>query len=163
MIVVKIYNSMETELTNDEGPVSENLKIFRHFYYAKMCNLIGLNGVTKEYVDSLTAPDFECTYIDIRSGGFAELHFERIVPKTVSMGASLAVSPLHADVTHELRVSEEIVSATSEETEASTDKEALIESINKVIKETPDVPETTEVPETPVPVKRGRGRPKKNQ
>lgn len=135
---------METELTNDEGPVSENLKLFRHFYYAKMCNLIGLNGVTKEYVNSLTAPDFECTYIDVRSGGFAELHFERIVPKPAA--------PV-----------KETVETKVEETEASTDKEALIESINKVIEETPDVPETPEVPETPAPVKRGRGRPKKNQ
>lgn len=135
---------METELTNDEGPVSENLKLFRHFYYAKMCNLIGLNGVTKEYVNSLTAPDFECTYIDVRNGGFAELHFERIVPKP-------------AATVHETKVEE------PEEHEASTDKEALIESINKVIEETPDAPETPEVPETPAPVKRGRGRPKKNQ
>lgn len=135
---------METELTNDEGPVSENLKLFRHFYYAKMCNLIGLNGVTKEYVNSLTAPDFECTYIDVRNGGFAELHFERIVPKPAA--------PV-----------EETVETKVEETEASTDKEALIESINKVIEETPDAPETPEVPETPAPVKRGRGRPKKNQ
>ena len=141
MIVVKFYNSMETELTNDEGPVSENLKLFRHFYYAKMCNLIGLNGVTKEYVNSLTAPDFECTYIDVRNGGFAELHFERIVPKP-------------AATVHETKV---------EEPEASTDKEALIESINKVIEETPDALETPEVPETSAPVKRGRGRPKKNQ
>lgn len=141
MIVVKFYNSMETELTNDEGQVSENLKLFRHFYYAKMCNLIGLNGVTKEYVNSLTAPDFECTYIDVRNGGFAELHFERIVPKP-------------AATVHETKV---------EEPEASTDKEALIESINKVIEETPDALETPEVPETPAPVKRGRGRPKKNQ
>jgi len=141
MIVVNFYNSMETELTNDEGPVSENLKLFRHFYYAKMCNLIGLNGVTKEYVNSLTAPDFECTYIDVRNGGFAELHFERIVPKP-------------AVPVQETKV---------EEPEASTDKEALIESINKVIEETPDAPETPEVPETPAPVKRGRGRPKKNQ
>ena len=144
MIVVKFYNSMETELTNDEGPVSENLKLFRHFYYAKMCNLIGLNGVTKEYVNSLTAPDFECTYIDVRNGGFAELHFERIVPKP-------------AAPVQEIKVEE------PEEPEASTDKEALIESINKVIEETPDAPETPEVPETPAPVKRGRGRPKKNQ
>lgn len=135
---------METELTNDEGPVSENLKLFRHFYYAKMCNLIGLNGVTKEYVNSLTAPDFECTYIDVRSGGFAELHFERIVPKPAA--------PV-----------QETVETKVEESEASTDKEALIESINKVIEETPDAPETPEVPETPAPVKRGRGRPKKNQ
>lgn len=135
---------METELTNDEGPVSENLKLFRHFYYAKMCNLIGLNGVTKEYVNSLTAPDFECTYIDVRNGGFAELHFERIVPKPTA--------PVH-----------ETVETKVEEPEASTDKEALIESINKVIEETPDAPETPEVPETPAPVKRGRGRPKKNQ
>lgn len=147
MIVVKFYNSMETELTNDEGPVSENLKLFRHFYYAKMCNLIGLNGITKEYVNSLTAPDFECTYIDVRSGGFAELHFERIVPKPAVSCAG----------TTETKVKE------PKETEASTDKEALIESINKVIEETPDAPETSEVPETPAPVKRGRGRPKKNQ
>lgn len=135
---------METELTNDEGPVSENLKLFRHFYYAKMCNLIGLNGITKEYVNSLTAPDFECTYIDVRSGGFAELHFERIVPKPAA--------PV-----------QETVETKVEESEASTDKEALIESINKVIEETPYAPETPEVPETPAPVKRGRGRPKKNQ
>ncbi len=135
---------METELTTNEGPVSENLKLFRHFYYAKMCNLIGLNGVTKEYVNSLTAPDFECTYIDVRSGGFAELHFERIVPKP-------------AAPVQETKVEE------PEEPETSTDKEALIESINKVIEETPDAPETPEVPETPAPVKRGRGRPKKNQ
>lgn len=144
MIVVKFYNSMEIELTNDEGPVSENLKLFRHFYYAKMCNLIGLNGVTKEYVNSLTAPDFECTYIDVRNGGFVELHFERIVPKS-------------AATVYETKVE------APEEPEASTDKEALIESINKVIEETPDAPETPEVPETPAPVKRGRGRPKKNQ
>lgn len=144
MIVVNFYNSMETELTTNEGPVSENLKLFRHFYYAKMCNLIGLNGVTKEYVNSLTAPDFECTYIDVRNGGFAELHFERIVPKP-------------AAPVQETKVEEQ------EEPEASTDKEALIESINKVIEETPDAPETPEVPETPAPVKRGRGRPKKNQ
>lgn len=135
---------METELTTNEGPVSENLKLFRHFYYAKMCNLIGLNGVTKEYVNSLTAPDFECTYIDVRSGGFAELHFERIVPKTA----------VPVQKTVETKVEE------TKESEASTDKEALIESINKVIEETPDAPE---VPETPAPVKRGRGRPKKNQ
>ena len=138
---------METELTNDEGPVSENLKIFRHFYYAKMCNLVGLNGITKEYVNSLTAPDFECTYIDVRNGGFAELHFERIVPKPAA--------PVKEIV--ETKVEE------LEETEASTDKEALIKSINKVIEETPDAPETPEVHETPAPVKRGRGRPKKNQ
>lgn len=144
MIVVNFYNSMETELTTNEGPVSENLKLFRHFYYAKMCNLIGLNGVTKEYVNSLTAPDFECTYIDVRSGGFAELHFERIVPKT----------EVPVQKTVETKVEE------PKEPEASTDKEALIESINKVIEETPDAPE---VPETPAPVKRGRGRPKKNQ
>jgi len=147
MIVVKFYNSMETELINDEGPVSENLKLFRHFYYSKMCNLIGLNGVTKEYVNSLTAPDFECTYIDVRSGGYAELHFERIVPKPAA--------PVQEIV--EAKVKE------LEESAASTDKEALIESINKVIEETPDAPETPEVPETPAPVKRGRGRPKKNQ
>jgi len=144
MIVVNFYNSMETELTTNEGPVSENLKLFRHFYYAKMCNLIGLNGITKEYVNSLTAPDFECTYIDVRSGGFAELHFERIVPKP-------------AAPVQETKIEE------PEVPEASTDKEALIESINKVIEETPDAPETPEVPETPAPVKRGRGRPKKNQ
>lgn len=138
---------METELTNDEGQVSENLKLFRHFYYAKMCNLIGLNGVTKEYVNSLTAPDFECTYVDVRSGGFVELHFERIVPKPEA--------PVQETV--ETNVTE------SEEPEASTDKEALIESINKVIEETPDAQKTPEVPETPAPVKRGRGRPKKNQ
>ena len=138
---------METELTTNEGPVSENLKLFRHFYYAKMCNLIGLNGVTKEYVNSLTAPDFECTYIDVRNGGFAELHFERIVPKPAAPVQETKVEG-------------------PEEPEASTDKEALIESINKVIEETPDAPdapETPEVPETPAPVKRGRGRPKKNQ
>ena len=141
---------METELSNDDGPVSENLKLFRHFYYAKMCNLIGLNGVTKEYVNSLTAPDFECTYIDVRSGGFAELHFERIEPKkpTEIMKAKIKQEQVE----------------TVEETETSTDKEALVESINKVIEETPDAPETPEVPETPAPpVKRGRGRPKKNQ
>lgn len=141
---------METELTNDEGPVSENLKLFRHFYYTKMCNLIGLNGVTKEYVDSLTAPDFECTYIDIRSGGFAELHFERILPKPAA--------PVQETVETKVEEPEE-----PEEHETSTDKEALIESINKVIEETHDAPETPEVPETPAPVKRGRGRPKKNQ
>lgn len=147
MIVVNFYNGMETELNSNEGPVSENLKLFRHFYYSKMCNLIGLNGVTKEYVNSLTAPDFECTYIDIKSGGFAELHFERIMPKPAA--------PVQETV--ETKVEE------PEEPEASTDKEALIESINKVIEETPDAPETPEVPETPAPVKRGRGRPKKNQ
>lgn len=141
---------METELTNDDGPVSENLKLFRHFYYAKMCNLIGLNGVTKEYVNSLTAPDFECTYIDVRSGGFAELHFERIEPKKPAEIVKAKIKQEQAE--------------TVEETETSTDKEALVESINKVIEETPDAPETPEVPETPAPpVKRGRGRPKKNQ
>ena len=147
MIIVKFYNSMETELTNDEGPVSENLKLFRHFYYAKMCNLIGLNGITKEYVDSLTAPDFECTYIDVRSGGFAELHFERIVPKPTAT----------VQETVETKVEE------PEENDASTDKEAFIESINKVIEATTDAPETPEVTETQSLVKRGRGRPKKNQ
>ena len=145
MIIVNFYNSMETELISNEGPVSENLKIFRHFYYAKMCNLIGLSGITKEYVSSLTAPDFECTYIEVKSGGFAELHFERIVPKPAA--------PVQNTV--ETNVKEH------EEPEASTDKEALIESINNVIKETPDAPTTPEVPETPIPVKRGRGRPKK--
>lgn len=145
MIIVNFYNGMETELTNDEGSMSENLKIFRHFYYAKMCNLIGLSGITKEYVSSLTAPDFECTYIEVKSGGFAELHFERIVPKTV----------VPVQETVETKVEEH------EEPEASTDKEALIESINKVIEETPDAQTTPEVPEIPVPVKRGRGRPKK--
>lgn len=152
MIIVKFYNSMETELSNDEGPVSENLKFFRHFYYSKMCNLIGLNSVTKEYVNSLTAPDFECTYIDVRSGGFIELHFERIMSKP-------AATVQETNKTTDEK-SEEI-----EETEACTDKEAFIESINKVIEETPDAHETHEVPETPTsaPVKRGRGRPKKNQ
>lgn len=145
MIIVNFYNSMETELISNEGPVSENLKIFRHFYYAKMCNLIGLSGITKEYVSSLTAPDFECTYIEVKSGGFAELHFERIVPKPVS--------PVQKTVETNVKEYEEL--------EASTDKEALIESINNVIKETPDAPTTPEVPETPIPVKRGRGRPKK--
>lgn len=136
---------METELISNEGSVSENLKLFRHFYYAKMCNLIGLSGITKEYVSSLTAPDFECTYIEVKSGGFAELHFERIVPKPAA--------PVQETV--------ETQDAKHEEFEASTDKKALIESINKVIEETPDAPTTPEVPETPVPVKRGRGRPKK--
>lgn len=145
MIIVNFYNSMETELISNEGPVSENLKIFRHFYYAKMCNLIGLSGITKEYVSSLTAPDFECTYIEVKSGGFAELHFERIVPKPAA--------PVQKTV--------ETQNEKHEEPEASTDKEALIESINNVIKETPDAPTTSEVPETPIPVKRGRGRPKK--
>lgn len=140
MIVVKFFNGMETELSNDDGSVSENLKIFRHYYYSKMCNLIGLNGVTKEYVDSLTMPDFECTYIDVKSGGFAELHFERYVPKPASPVV-------------------EIAKADEEEPEGSTDKAALIESINKVIEETPDSAETP----PPAPVKRGRGRPKKNQ
>lgn len=146
MIVVKFFNGMETELSNDDGTVSENLKIFRHYYYSKMCNLIGLNGVTKEYVDSLTMPDFECTYIDVKSGGFAELHFERYVPKP----ASPVVETVKAD---------------EEEPEGSTDKAALIESINKVIEETPDSAETPAETETPppAPVKRGRGRPKKNQ
>ena len=144
MIIVKFYNSMETELTNDEGPVSENLKLFRHFYYAKMCNLIGLNCVTKEYVNSLTAPDFECTYIDVRSDGFVELHFERIVSKPTAT--------VH-----------ETVETKVEEHDDSTDKEAFIESINKVIEATTDAPETPEVTETQSLVKRGRGRPKKNQ
>lgn len=150
MIVVKFYNSMETELSTDEGPVSENLKLFRHFYYSKMCNLIGSNNITKEYVNLLTAPDFECTYIDVRSGGFAELHFERVVPKSAA--------PVQETVQTKVKEPEEI--------EASTDKEALIESIiNKVIEETSGASEVSEVPETPAPapVKRGRGRPKKNK
>jgi len=152
MIVVNFYNGMETELKNDEGPVSENLKLFRHFYYSKMCNLIGLNGVTKEYVNSLTAPDFECTYIDVKSGGFAELHFERIEPKKPTEIAKAKIQQEQLE--------------TVEETETSTDKEALVESINKVIEETPDapeVPEMTKALETSAPVKRGRGRPKKNK
>ena len=145
MIVVNFYNGMETELTSNEGPVSENLKIFKHYYYSKMCNLIGLSGVTKEYVNSLTMPDFECTYIDVKSGGFAELHFERYVPKPAAPVV-------------------EIAKTEEKEPEGSTDKEALIESINKVIEETPDSVETPAETETPpAPVKRGRGRPKKNQ
>ena len=70
MITVQIFNGMETELSTNEGAVSENLKIFRHFYYSKMCNLVGMTSVTKEYVNTLVQPDFECISAEVTNGGF---------------------------------------------------------------------------------------------
>lgn len=131
MIVVNIFNGMETELNSNEGPVSENLKIFRHFYYAKMCSLLFRSGLTKEEVNELTKPDFICTYLDVKDNGFAELHFERNVPATVC-----------APVKKEEPVAEVIEEPKKEET-VETKEEVKTES----------------VPEAPV--KRGRGRPKK--
>lgn len=132
MIVVNIFNGMETELNSNEGPVSENLKIFRHFYYAKMCSLLFRNGLTKEDVNELTKPDFICTYLDVKDNGFAELHFERNVP-AVTVCATVK--------------KEEPVSEVTEEPK----KEETVETKEEV--------KTESVPE--VPVKRGRGRPKK--
>ena len=131
MIVVNIFNGMETELNSNEGPVSENLKIFRHFYYAKMCNLLFRSGLTKEEVNELTKPDFICTYLDVKDNGFAELHFERNVPATVC-------APVKK---------EEPVAEVAEEPK----KEEAVETKEEV--------KTESVPEAPV--KRGRGRPKK--
>lgn len=149
MIVVNIFNGMETELTSNEGPVSENLKYFRHYCYSKMCNLIGMQGITKEYVTSLTMPYFECTYVEIKGQGFAELHFERYVPKP---------EPVKVE---EKKV--ETPETPEDEDKGSEDKEALLDSINAAIETLPEVEETTEIKEeTPAPVKRGRGRPKKN-
>ena len=131
MIVVNIFNGMETELNSNEGPVSENLKIFRHFYYAKMCSLLFRSGLTKEEVNELTKPDFICTYLDVKDNGFAELHFERNVPVTTC-------SPIKK---------EEPVAEVTEEPK----KEETVETKEEV--------KTESVPEAPV--KRGRGRPKK--
>lgn len=133
MIVVNIFNGMEIELNSNEGPVSENLKIFRHFYYAKMCNLLFRSGLTKDDVSELTAPDFVCTYIDVRGDGFTELHFERNVPVAVCAAPAVKKEEPVVEVTEEPKNEETV--------------------------ETKEEVKTESVPEAPV--KRGRGRPKK--
>lgn len=130
---------METELNSNEGPVSENLKIFRHFYYAKMFNLVGCSNITKEFVNSLTAPDFICTYLDIKGSGFAELHFERNIP---------SAKPVEKPV-------EPTAKVVSLDTTENTVTEGPSEEPTDVQEEI----KTESAPETPV--KRGRGRPKK--
>ena len=131
MIVVNIFNGMETELNSNEGPVSENLKIFRHFYYAKMCSLLFRSGLTKEEVNELTKPDFICTYLDVKDNGFAELHFERNVPAAVC--APVTKEEPKTEVTEEPKQEEKV--------------------------ETQEEVKTEFAPEAPA--KRGRGRPKK--
>lgn len=90
-------------------------------------------------------PYFECTFIEIKGHGFAELHFERCAEKTEP-------------------VKTEEAPASEVEAKGSTDKEAFVESVNKAIDSLPDVEEPAEEKkeETSAPVKRGRGRPKKN-
>ena len=146
MIIVNIFNGMETELTSNEGPVSENVKIFRHYCYAKMCNLIGMSNITTEYVTSLTMPYFECTYIEVTGQGFAELHFERYTPKKeehLEEAEPVVEQPAPAD----------------EDAERLERSKPLIDSINEVVDKLSAEDEKKE-PVAPAPKKRGR--PKKN-
>ena len=112
MITVQIFNGMETELSTNEGAVSENLKIFRHFYYSKMCNLVGMTSVTKEYVNTLVQPDFECISAEVTNGGFIELKFERVEPQQAETPCS---STIYCAPTEDLKretinnVTEEVV------------------------------------------------------
>lgn len=78
MIIVNIYNGMEVELDSSEGSASENFKIFRHYYYSKICNLIHCKTWNKDYVSQCVEPDFKCISIETDNSGFVKLGFERV-------------------------------------------------------------------------------------
>lgn len=69
---------MEVELDSSEGSASENFKIFRHYYYSKICNLIHCKIWNKDYVTSFVEPDFKCVSIETDNSGFVKLGFERV-------------------------------------------------------------------------------------
>lgn len=78
MIIVNIYNGMEVELDSSEGVASENAKIFRHYYYSKVCSLIHCKTWNKDYITKFVEPDFKCVSIDTDNSGFVKLGFERV-------------------------------------------------------------------------------------
>lgn len=143
---------MEIELTSNEGNYSDNVKIFRHYYYAKMCNLIGCKNLTKEVVSCITAPDFICTSVNIQGNGFAELCFERNIP-----GANVENKP----VVRVLPKQEPTVFNVAEKEYIDYDGEKVSETLTKKKVETTTT--TTANSATSAPEKRGRGRPKKIQ
>lgn len=88
MIIVTIYNNTEVELsTHTHDIVTDEGKLFKAKYYDKMVNLLWQNAddLTKPYVDSLVAPDFECTRLEINHGtNTYALTFERLKQKPVA-------------------------------------------------------------------------------
>ena len=78
MIIVNIYNGMEVELDSSEGSASENFKIFRHYYYSKICNLLHCNNWDRDYITQFVEPDFRCVSVETDNSGFVKLGFERV-------------------------------------------------------------------------------------
>ncbi len=148
MIVVKIYNKSETEI-NSSGGFTEDFRLFKAKYYSKMVNLLftPASSITKSYVDSLVAPDFECKSAEFDAGhDVFTLYFERAFVNKSSQDATQTV-------------------ATPTVSEKKTSAKELVESIEKVIEEevtdTPEPvaePEVTEEPKEEVKVKKPRAR-----
>ncbi len=65
MITVSIYNKCETELNSTEG-FTEEFKLFKIKYSKNLFSLAFKtpSEITKKFVDSLVAPDFECVSAD---------------------------------------------------------------------------------------------------
>lgn len=83
MIIVNIYNGMEVELDSSEGTVSENFKIFKHYYYSKVCNLIHCKNWNIDYVTKFVEPDFKCVNVETDNSGFVKLVFDRVYQQQV--------------------------------------------------------------------------------
>lgn len=169
MIIVNIFNGMEIELTSNEGNYSDNVKIFRHYYYAKMCNLLGCRNLTKEVVSSITAPDFICTSVNIQGNGFAELRFERNIPSANINNGSVSEQVINALPKQEptvINVAEkEYIDYTGEKVNETLTKKK-VETVTSTTSTVAHNTAThnaanTATSTTATPEKRGRGRPKK--
>lgn len=75
---MNIYNGMEIELDSSEGTASENFKIFRHYYYSKICNLIHCKNWDRDYITQFVEPDFKCVNVETDNSGFVKICFERV-------------------------------------------------------------------------------------
>lgn len=166
MIIVNIFNGMEIELTSNEGNYSDNVKIFRHYYYAKMCNLLGCRNLTKEVVSSITAPDFICTSVNIQGNGFAELRFERNIP-SANTNNEQVINALPKQEPTVINVAEkEYIDYTGEKVNETLTKKK-IETVTSTTTTaanntaTHNTATNTATSTTATPEKRGRGRPKK--
>lgn len=69
---------MEIELDSSEGTASENFKIFRHYYYSKICNLIHCKNWDRDYITQFVEPDFKCVNVETDNSGFVKICFERV-------------------------------------------------------------------------------------
>lgn len=83
MIIVTIYNKCEIEL-NANDVFSEDFKLFKYKYSKNIFDLTfkSSNIITKLYVDSLVAPDFECISADLNEfDNKIVLYFDRCKTK----------------------------------------------------------------------------------